>query len=316
MPLAVGGHVLSFCERMFVRAKKVEQREARRMREEGSSLREISEALGVALSSVSVWVRDVPRGADDPGPAADANVGTVQLKREEPLRRCGRCTRSLPESSFNRYRGGRQWWCRDCFREYFMQRGDLHRRQSARSKQRRVEAALELVSAYKRAHPCDDCGETNLVLLDFDHLREKVREISLMAAAGAPLDAIRTEIAKCEVVCANCHRRRTARRGDWVRSRKDWWRTAPPARDKGGLRNIAFAYSYLERSSCVDCGLQDLCVLEFDHISEKSAGVMRMAWNGASLQRLVAEIERCEVRCVNCHRVRTSAQRERLGVPG
>ncbi len=56
------------------------------------------------------------------------------------------------------------------------------------------------------------------MVLEFDHLRDKA------FAIGASLpyrnwEAILAEIAKCDVVCANCHRRRTARRAGHLRMR-------------------------------------------------------------------------------------------------
>jgi hypothetical protein len=70
-----------------------------------------------------------------------------------------------------------------------------------------------------RKHPCVDCGERDPVVLEFDHLRDKVRNVSGMANACQPWAKIEAEIAKCEVVCANCHRRRTARRINSFRNR-------------------------------------------------------------------------------------------------
>ena len=55
------------------------------------------------------------------------------------------------------------------------------------------------------------------VVLDFDHLGDKQSGISQMVAAGKPWDRILVEISKCEVVCANDHRRRTARSFGWAR---------------------------------------------------------------------------------------------------
>lgn len=69
-----------------------------------------------------------------------------------------------------------------------------------------------LVLSYLRCHPCVDCGEADPVVLDFDHLRDKSANVSSMVFAGRPWAAIEAEIEKCEVVCANCHRRRTGRR--------------------------------------------------------------------------------------------------------
>ena len=59
---------------------------------------------------------------------------------------------------------------------------------------------------------CVDCGETNHVVLDFDHLKDKKYNISRMIHDGFSWAAIKKEMAKCEVVCANCHRIRTHNR--------------------------------------------------------------------------------------------------------
>jgi hypothetical protein len=64
---------------------------------------------------------------------------------------------------------------------------------------------------YFAAHPCMDCDERDPVVLEFDHLRDKLFDIG-HALACRSWASILSEIAKCDVVCANCHRRRTARR--------------------------------------------------------------------------------------------------------
>ena len=74
-------------------------------------------------------------------------------------------------------------------------------------------------------------------------------------------------------------------------------------------RNLAFIYAALSAAGCIDCGEDDLVVLEFDHVGPKRATVTQLARDGASLARLRHEIARCEVRCVNCHRRVTAAQR-------
>ena len=58
----------------------------------------------------------------------------------------------------------------------------------------------------------------------------------------------------------------------------------------------------------MDCGELDLCVLDFDHIGVKTASVMQLARREVGLARLSAEIEMCEIRCVNCHRRRTARE--------
>jgi ribosomal protein S27E len=67
---------------------------------------------------------------------------------------------------------------------------------------------------YLQSHPCIDCGESDHVVLEFDHVRgEKVKSISKMVATTYSLESLIKEIEKCEVRCANCHRRITAKRG-------------------------------------------------------------------------------------------------------
>ena len=68
------------------------------------------------------------------------------------------------------------------------------------------------VLEYLLVHPCVDCGESDPVVLEFDHLRDKTANVSAMVSSRRPWLVILSEIEKCEVVCANCHRRRTARR--------------------------------------------------------------------------------------------------------
>lgn len=65
-------------------------------------------------------------------------------------------------------------------------------------------------------------------------------------------------------------------------------------------------YEFLSTQSCIDCGISDWRVLEFDHISDdKVAGVAYLVGNGATWEKILEEIEKCEVRCCNCHRIIT-----------
>lgn len=67
------------------------------------------------------------------------------------------------------------------------------------------------VWAYLLEHPCVDCGESDPIVLSFDHVRgDKVAEISKLVNTAYSIIKIDDEISKCEVRCANCHKRRTA----------------------------------------------------------------------------------------------------------
>jgi hypothetical protein len=69
----------------------------------------------------------------------------------------------------------------------------------------------EHVLGYLLTHPCVDCGEDDPVRLEFDHVREeKLTEVSRLANDPANLNKVIQEIAKCDVRCVNCHRRKTS----------------------------------------------------------------------------------------------------------
>jgi hypothetical protein len=81
---------------------------------------------------------------------------------------------------------------------------------------RAIRATAHLL-AFFREHPCSDCGESDPLVLEFDHLADKSFGIA-QGLRDRSWQAILDEIAKCDVVCANCHRRRTARRGGFARA--------------------------------------------------------------------------------------------------
>lgn len=77
---------------------------------------------------------------------------------------------------------------------------------------RQRHPVFQYVQQYKAGHPCTDCGEGDPVVLEFDHVRGVKRFTIGNNVTTRSLKAVKAEIAKCDVVCANCHRRRTAQR--------------------------------------------------------------------------------------------------------
>jgi hypothetical protein len=94
---------------------------------------------------------------------------------------------------------------------------DYHKSYYERNKEGytvRKKAALArnkaLTDSIKSTTPCTDCGISYPpFVMDFDHIRDKDRDVSLLVQAPASLKRLQAEIDKCEVVCANCHRMRT-----------------------------------------------------------------------------------------------------------
>jgi len=81
-----------------------------------------------------------------------------------------------------------------------------------RRNKRRV---TEFIEQYKRAHSCVDCGFSGRefpYVLDFDHVDSSVVKkfnVGSWSHSVLSIEAIQEEIKKCELVCANCHRKRT-----------------------------------------------------------------------------------------------------------
>jgi hypothetical protein len=132
---------------------------------------------------------------------------------------CGQ-TKPLNEFGIKRVYGSKihyQTICKSCQ----VERSKLHyhankTRYATRNKKRRLSTYARLKS-FLESNPCVDCGESDHIVLDFDHVRgEKHLGVIAMVVRGYPWDAIDQEIKKCDVRCANCHRRKTAKQlGYW-----------------------------------------------------------------------------------------------------
>lgn len=307
--------------------------------------------------------------------------------------RCITCGVDKPDGDFafrSLASGKRQTRCRACHAiarraHYERTKPTYIANERSRIRGHREQNRL-LLFEYLSGHPCVDCGESDPVVLDFDHCdpADKRLEVARLAARK-PWPRVLEEIAKCDVRCASCHRRRTARQFSWRRAlgldplleRLPMQLVArrgrchrPPTVALSGVRmcrscrvvqpltefalknmktgcrstlckacqriysrqhyraNLAtylekaqrnrhrdrdrfavFMLEYFKSNACVDCGETDPIVLEFDHrdgsgkLKAVGAFARRQDWDG-----FLAEIAKCEVRCVNCHRRRTARQ--------
>jgi len=85
-----------------------------------------------------------------------------------------------------------------------------HNRKKIRDRNR------EYVRNIKESNPCKDCGKKyHYSQMDFDHLNNKKQTIARLASSEASIKTIKQEIAKCELLCSNCHRMRT-----WMRTQE------------------------------------------------------------------------------------------------
>jgi 5-methylcytosine-specific restriction endonuclease McrA len=96
-------------------------------------------------------------------------------------------------------------------REWYLRNTEHQKARVRENSERSIRENQSRAWAYLGSHQCVDCGESDPVVLQFDHIRDKRRNVSQMLRQGFNWSAIEAEIAKCEVRCANCHRRKTAR---------------------------------------------------------------------------------------------------------
>jgi 5-methylcytosine-specific restriction endonuclease McrA len=183
---------------------------------------------------------------------------------------------------------------------------------------------------YLSKHPCVDCGNSDIRVLEFDHRVPANKEFHIgYGITSKTFDAVRREIEKCDVRCGNCHVRRThwsngTYRNVLVRLLRCLNLMGPPTvlpsrSVLGGKlaynklwnkmhrqRMHNFVIEYLEDHSCLDCGEEDIRVLEFDHRDDcvKISDIGSML-RSAPFQRLKEEITKCDVRCRNCHTIKT-----------
>lgn len=87
---------------------------------------------------------------------------------------------------------------------------EKQRDQRRRWKSTRRAKVKQCVADYLKTRSCADCGESNPIVLDFDHRdpKEKLDSIANLVSSCVAISRIETEMAKCDVRCANCHRKR------------------------------------------------------------------------------------------------------------
>lgn len=270
-----------------MRARTDAQVEARRLRAQGLTLRQIATRVDASLSSVSVWVRSVR-------PDVPAAVEATDLTKAAPAqgsKTCRKCRAEKPLSAFSKERDGHQKWCKACWREYTQR----HRESKRAAADARRARARNVVKAIKASGACTGCGLADPDCLEFDHIGEKTGNIGALVASRIGVERLKAELDRCELVCACCHRRRTARR-------------RPPRQetrfDRGRHRNLRLAHRWASLLGCADCGEDDPDVLDFDHVGEKRANIGTMTAHGVRIGVLFEEMLQCEIRCANCHRRR------------
>jgi hypothetical protein len=122
-----------------------------------------------------------------------------------------------------------------------------------------------------------------------------------------PRSAFGRNATKRDGLASNCKPCRAAYAQQWYSAHQGTHgaRVAATKR-KARARARAVVREHLEAHPCVDCGLADWRCLELDHVRGRKLGnVSDMVRTGVGPERVRRELAKCEVRCANCHRIRT-----------
>ncbi len=140
------------------------------------------------------------------------------------MKQCSRCKKKKPIQEFNFKNKSlkiRQKSCRDCtrleVRNHYKKNRQYYINKSLKRNKEQRKIAQKYIIEYLSTHPCIDCGEKDPVVLEFDHKGDKATTISTMIKDNPGIKKLQQEIEKCEVRCANCHRRKTAKDFNWYK---------------------------------------------------------------------------------------------------
>jgi len=132
---------------------------------------------------------------------------------------CPKCENSKLHDEFNKNKNrkdGLQNYCRECQKvidRLFQSKRDLTRKKILQKNKTLINR--QKVIDYLKLNPCIDCGEKDVILLEFDHRENKKMNVTDMVTRGYSIKSVFDEIKKCDVRCANCHRKKTAKQFNW-----------------------------------------------------------------------------------------------------
>lgn len=135
------------------------------------------------------------------------------------MKDCFKCKSQKEDSEFglNQKRpDGLQTYCKECTRQvdrdHYKKHAQRIKHQKRALNKKRYQDNKGKTDKIKSETPCTDCGKLfHPCQMQFDHLKDKKFNVSEILA-NYTWETIEKEIAKCEVVCANCHCLRTHRR--------------------------------------------------------------------------------------------------------
>lgn len=124
----------------------------------------------------------------------------------------------------NREKGKRHAVCKSCTavrsNKWYYANKEHHVRNVMKHTRVSRQKLKDYVNDYLSRNACVVCGENDPVVLEFDHVHGKDSAVANLIRLNVPLSRLQEEIEKCQVLCVNCHKRKTARERGWYRCRE------------------------------------------------------------------------------------------------
>ena len=142
------------------------------------------------------------------------------------IRHCPKCDKDkVLEIDFYKNKSrknGYQPTCKECVKKnesrYYCKNSKRLKESIEISRLKRAQENKQFILNYLQNNPYVDCGEKDPVVLEFDHIKKKKNyNIAAMVSRGNSINRIQEEITLCQVRCANCHRRKTAKDKNYFR---------------------------------------------------------------------------------------------------
>lgn len=138
---------------------------------------------------------------------------------------CWKCKESKELTEFhpNKTRKDKvQSQCKVCQSEYFqkwlLKNKQKHHENTAKRKKRVISENKRNIITYLKEHPCIICGEKDIIVLEFDHRDRETKSFDVGHGIWQKQwKYIEKEIEKCDVLCCNCHRRKTTKQMGWFK---------------------------------------------------------------------------------------------------